>query len=600
VSTAAPPRTRSVATQHRAAPAPLQLREEPGGALVVSGTAVVFNSWISLAGGAMERLLPGSADRALAEASDLFLAWNHDYGEPLARRGSASEPGGLDAWTDERGLHFRARLADTTRGRDVAELLRTGVVRAMSFGFRIGQEDVDEHSGKVWYSIRELSELIEISVVTRPAYPTTSAQLEEYARARGEDPEAVRRRVERALGAVSAPARSSEPAQARRSPYGPGSRWSWFMDKALLAEQEAARDAGFANIGGGVVADPRGAERSPAPVPILQAMHGWSPEGASNRLKAAAQERAVGTSATFVPVDGAPGFVSSRFAIGARNAAVLYPLLPREQIVAGTVPEIPRLSGATVLGQTEGAAVSDTDPTSAMVKGRTVTIAGEVDLSMFLFEQAGQASNLDAAIAQELGSLIALELDRQLIAGSGAGVETQGLVGLSGVTAATYTDASPTGAELLMALAQLHSQTHTARGRPPSVAILHARRWAWLVGSVDSSLRPIVEPEAYDSDDVDATAAGPVGTLATGERVYATTAVPTTLGGGTEDRVILLIPDDLVVFSRDVQVKAAIQPGIATLTVKVVAYQYVASVLGRYPAGVGVLSGSGLAAPAGY
>src|SRR5207302_11329193 len=122
-------------------------------------------------------------------------------------------------------------------------------------------------------------------------------------------------------------------------------------------------------IGRGVVPDPKAAARAPAPVPILQAMHGWSEESARKRVGEAykeAQTRAIGTTLPFAAPDGAPNFVASRFAIGARASSVLHPPLPREEIVSGVKPEVPIPKGGVVSAQTEGSAISDTDPTTAM------------------------------------------------------------------------------------------------------------------------------------------------------------------------------------------------------------------------------------------
>src|SRR5207244_11741378 len=105
-------------------------------------------------------------------------------------------------------------------------------------------------------------------------------------------------------------------------------------------------------------------------------------------------------------------------------------------------------------------------------------------------------------------------------------VETQGRRGPTGVTTSAVTDASPTAAKLLTEIAKLHSLTHTARGIPPTVCLMHPRRWSWIAGSVDSSLRPLLVPEAYDADDLAATPAGPVATLETGGLGFVRTQIP--------------------------------------------------------------------------
>jgi len=83
---------------------------------------------------------------------------------------------------DERGLRVEASLPETSAGRDIRELLRTGIVDKMSFGFTIPR------GGDRWSEdgrTRELREIAlhEVSVVTGfPAYEGTSAAVRSLAR----------------------------------------------------------------------------------------------------------------------------------------------------------------------------------------------------------------------------------------------------------------------------------------------------------------------------------------------------------------------------------------------------------------------------------
>jgi hypothetical protein len=73
---------------------------------------------------------------------------------------------------DERGLKVSAKLPNTTRGRDVAELLRTNVINTMSFGFNV-IKDSWSADGKT--RTLESVRLFEVSVVSFAAYPATTA-----------------------------------------------------------------------------------------------------------------------------------------------------------------------------------------------------------------------------------------------------------------------------------------------------------------------------------------------------------------------------------------------------------------------------------------
>ena len=73
---------------------------------------------------------------------------------------------------DERGLKVTAQLPNTTRGRDVAELLRTNVINEMSFGFNVIKDNWSrDGQTRTLESVR----LFEVSVVSFGAYKATEA-----------------------------------------------------------------------------------------------------------------------------------------------------------------------------------------------------------------------------------------------------------------------------------------------------------------------------------------------------------------------------------------------------------------------------------------
>jgi hypothetical protein len=75
---------------------------------------------------------------------------------------------------DERGLKVTAQLPNTTRGRDIAELLRTNVIDSMSFGFNVIKDSWSrDGQTRTLESVR----LFEVSVVSFPAYSQTQAQV---------------------------------------------------------------------------------------------------------------------------------------------------------------------------------------------------------------------------------------------------------------------------------------------------------------------------------------------------------------------------------------------------------------------------------------
>lgn len=162
------PRTKGASVEFRSFEG--EIRSEGEGNTFV-GYAAVFNS-DSQPLPFTERILPGAFSKSLRNRKrDIRLYVNHDSNLVLASRRS----GTLRLMEDERGLRVEADLPDTTAGRDIRELLRTGVVDKMSFGFTIprGGDRWSEDGGT-----RELREIAlhEVSVVTGfPAYEQTQA-----------------------------------------------------------------------------------------------------------------------------------------------------------------------------------------------------------------------------------------------------------------------------------------------------------------------------------------------------------------------------------------------------------------------------------------
>jgi HK97 family phage prohead protease len=143
----------------------IELRAE-GDGRTFTGYAAVFNE-PSLPLPFTEIVQPGAFKRSLQSRNRMMLLWNHDTSNPLA----STRNGSLQMVEDARGLKVTATLPDTTLGRDIAELVRTGVVDAMSFGFSV-KRDSWSADGNTRY-LEDVS-LYEVSLVSTPAYEQTS------------------------------------------------------------------------------------------------------------------------------------------------------------------------------------------------------------------------------------------------------------------------------------------------------------------------------------------------------------------------------------------------------------------------------------------
>jgi HK97 family phage prohead protease len=150
----------------------IETREAEDGAMRLSGYAAVFND-ASVPLPFSERIAPGAFRKTLSETPDVRLLINHE-GLPLAR----TKNGTLTLSEDEVGLRFDADLPDTTEARDLWTLIQRGDVDQMSFAFRVIRQK--------WSADRTERTLTEVSladgdvsVVTYPAYPTTTVEARE-------------------------------------------------------------------------------------------------------------------------------------------------------------------------------------------------------------------------------------------------------------------------------------------------------------------------------------------------------------------------------------------------------------------------------------
>lgn len=147
---------------------------------MVRGYAAVFNT-PSLVLGAMRRfretLAPGAFRSALAKGASVPLLIEHDG---LALADTAT--GSLTLAEDDKGLRFEAELdpSDPDAQRVIPKLQR-GTLRKMSFGFTVAEGGADLQRGRdagvFERTVRQIDDLMDVSLVTSPAYPATSAAL---------------------------------------------------------------------------------------------------------------------------------------------------------------------------------------------------------------------------------------------------------------------------------------------------------------------------------------------------------------------------------------------------------------------------------------
>lgn len=264
---------------------------------------------------------------------------------------------------------------------------------------------------------------------------------------------------------------------------------------------------------------------------------------------------------------------------------------------------IPRITSGTATASqaNPGAAVQSTDLTTGTVNAPVVTIAGQQDLELQLLEQSPLA--FDEIVFADLVADYNVQLDTQLLNGSGAGGQILGILNTIGTNSVTYTDGTPTVPELYPKLADALNQASNNRKLVPSHFWWAGRRWFWAAKEVDVNNRPFFiaasngPQNTYGLQMDSMNQGGPV-TNVLGVPVMLDLSVPTNLGAGTnEDRIIATRMFDHILFEGQPRARAMSEVLSGNLQVRLQVYTYAAATFGRFPAATSIVSGTGLVTP---
>lgn len=139
-------------------------------ALQLAGYAVLFNNPSERMGRIIETIDPRAFNTVMASNPDVRFQAEHS-GLALARTTNNT----LRLRVDERGLYFEADLnPDVQAAKDLYALVERGDITQMSFGFTIGDEEVDDRGDIIRAHVTRIDQLFELSAVTFPAYSQTS------------------------------------------------------------------------------------------------------------------------------------------------------------------------------------------------------------------------------------------------------------------------------------------------------------------------------------------------------------------------------------------------------------------------------------------
>ena len=270
---------------------------------------------------------------------------------------------------------------------------------------------------------------------------------------------------------------------------------------------------------------------------------------------------------------------------------------------AGMTLNISRMTTgtSTAVQVTQNDAVSETDPDDTLLTINVRTIAGQSDLSRQAIERG---TGIDQFVAQDLVRSWHTTLDSQILNGAGTAGTILGLRASSG-NAVTFTSTAPTAALLYPKLADAIQLIQTNAFTNPTHFVVHPRRLAFLLASVDSSNRPLVVPAASGPTNAMGSGAGQSlygnsGYQMMGLPIITDASIGTTYGTTTnQDEIYVVTAPECHLWEQSgspftLRYDAT---GAGNLTIKTVVYGYAAFTAGRYPLANSIISGTGLSAP---
>ena len=143
--------------------------------MVIEGYALIFNTLSEDLGGFKEIVDPEALNAT--DMSDVKCLINHDDRYVIGR----SQAGTLELTIDSKGLKFKCYLPNTSYARDIYENINIGNVNQCSYHSWFPKSNNGEDFGFSWYvqngeyirKITQLDKLIDVSVVTTPAFKET-------------------------------------------------------------------------------------------------------------------------------------------------------------------------------------------------------------------------------------------------------------------------------------------------------------------------------------------------------------------------------------------------------------------------------------------
>ena len=278
--------------------------------------------------------------------------------------------------------------------------------------------------------------------------------------------------------------------------------------------------------------------------------------------------------------------------IAGRPFADAIPKMPLPD--AGVDITIPALtSGVAVAGRLDGGTVQETDGVTASITAKVNEISGQVDVGRINVMRS--FPGLDEIIMRTLVRRYAVLQDTYCLAGTGTAPQHRGIRAVASINTVTYTDASPTAAELLPKIYDAIQKIASTRLETFATHIvMHPRRAAWLASNLSSTF-PLFQLGGLMQ--ANGTQAQGFTSGIAGLQVILDPNIATNYGGGTEDEIYVVAMDDLLLMEGPLYTRVFEDVGSGTGTVRFQVFGHSAFIGNRYPASITAISGTGLIAP---
>lgn len=295
-----------------------------------------------------------------------------------------------------------------------------------------------------------------------------------------------------------------------------------------------------------------------------------------------------------------PQYLTDMYAPATANMRPFADICNKHPLPAdGMTVNISRITTATsvALQATELTAVSATSIDDTLLTENVQTAAGQQTLSRQAIERG---TGVEDVVMGDLFRRYATTLDNTLI--------NQATTGLAAVaTATSYTDTSPTAAELYPKLHAAAAGVEAALlgFAVPSHVVMHSRRWYWLQSQLSNSwplfTQPGLDTQAGGSNNASPYGSGGRGVLPNGMTAIIDNNLTTNNGAGTNEDIVYVVPADECHLWEDPAAPVFIraeQAAAASLGVLLVLYGYFAYSFRRYSNAVQSIAGTGLVTPA--